>query len=145
MAFSAVAILLWPTMAFYAVAILLWLTMAFYAVLQILQIPYIFYRFYGICRVLSFYCIFMDTDRPHRPHTPPYTSASDATRDERLQVQTLRDIGWSYSRICKQLNLTRHQIAYTATHRATPKKRKGRPPALNQEELNRIIEWICAS
>jgi transposase len=90
----------------------------------------------------------MDTERPHRPHrphTPPHTSASDATRDKRLQVQTLRDIGWSYSRICKQLDLTRHQITYAATHRATPKKRKRRPPALNQEELNRIIEWICAS
>jgi Transposase len=25
------------------------------------------------------------------------------------------------------------------------KNAEGRPPALNQEELNRIIEWICAS
>jgi transposase len=87
----------------------------------------------------------MDTDRPHRPHTPPHTSASDATRDERLQVQTLRDIGWSYSQIRKQLDLTRNQIAYAATHRLTPKKRKGRPPMLSQEEINYIIEWICAS
>jgi IS30 family transposase len=39
------------------------------------------------------------------------TSAGDATRDERLQVQTLHRAGLSYSQIQEQLNLTPHQIA----------------------------------
>jgi hypothetical protein len=73
----------------------------------------------------------MDTDRPYRPYTPPHISASDTTRDERLQVQTLRDIKWSYSQIRKQLDLIRYQIAYAATHRLTPKKYKGRRSMLS--------------
>jgi hypothetical protein len=32
-----------------------------------------------------------------RPRTPPHTSANDTTRDQRLQVQTLRDAGLTYA------------------------------------------------
>jgi transposase len=73
------------------------------------------------------------------------TSAGDAPRDERLQVQTLRRAGLSYSQIQEQLNLTPHQIAYAINHPTTPKKRKGRPSMLSQEEIDHIIHWVCAS
>jgi hypothetical protein len=67
------------------------------------------------------------------------TSAGDATRDERLQVQTLRRAGLSYSQIQEQLSLTPHQIAYAVNHPTTPKKRKGRPSMLSQEEIDHIL------
>jgi transposase len=73
------------------------------------------------------------------------TSAGDATRDERLQVQTLRRAGLSYSQIQEQLNLTPYQIAYAVNHPTTPKKRKGRPSMLSQEEIDHIIHWVYAT
>ncbi len=82
-------------------------------------------------------------DPPPNPPQTPHTRHS--TRDERLQVQTLRNAGLNYSQIRAQLGLTLHQIAYAVQHRITPKKRKGRPTILTQQEIDDIITWICAS
>jgi hypothetical protein len=73
----------------------------------------------------------MDTasNRPNRPHTPP-SAASDTTRDQRLQAQTLHDFGLTYTHIHEQLGLTLRQIQYAISHRITPKKRSGRPSRL---------------
>jgi transposase len=80
-----------------------------------------------------------------RPQTPLQALHSHTTRDERLQVQTLRDTGFNYSQISSQLNLTLHQVAYASNHRLTPKMRSGRPSTLTEEEVEEVIRWVCAS
>lgn len=71
---------------------------------------------------------------PTPPRTPPPPTApsisNETTRDQRIQVQTLRDIGFTYDQIHQQLGLTLHQIAYAINHQVTPQKRKGRPSKL---------------
>jgi hypothetical protein len=94
----------------------------------------------------------MDTangsDRPpstvDRPSTPPLAAVSDTTRDQRLQVQTLHDTGFTYTQIRERLGLTLRQVQYAVRHRVTPKKRPGRPGILTQEEVDHIITWVCA-
>lgn len=83
---------------------------------------------------------------PRTPPPPPTASISNyTTRDQRIQAQTLRNIGFTYEQIHQQLGLTLHQVAYAVNHRVTPQKRKGRPSVLTQEEVNQIIIWICES
>jgi hypothetical protein len=74
------------------------------------------------------------TNNSDRPQTPPNT-----TRDQRLQAQTLHDIGISYSRISEQLYLILRQVRYAINHRITPKKPSGGPSKLTQEEMDHII------
>ena len=94
---------------------------------------------------LAILSIVMDsTNSSNRPSTPPPPAVNDTTRDQRLQIQTLHDVGLSYTQIQKQLGLTLRQIQYAARHRITPKKRAGRPSTLTQEEVNEIINWVCA-
>jgi hypothetical protein len=45
-----------------------------------------------------------------RPSTPPIAAASDTTRDQRLQVQTLHDTGFTYTQIRERLGLTLRQV-----------------------------------
>jgi transposase len=90
----------------------------------------------------------MATNAPNRPQTPPepaLKTAPDTTRDQRLQIQTLRDAGFIYNQIREQIDVTLNQIQYALQHRITPQKRSGRPPFLAPEEVAEIIEWICAS
>jgi transposase len=84
---------------------------------------------------------------PEHPSTPPPApppTTSHTTRDQRLQAQTLHDIGLSYAQIRAHLGLTFRQISYAIRHRLTPQKRSGRPPVLTQEEVVEIIDWVCA-
>ena len=79
------------------------------------------------------------------PPPPPSTPTRDTTRDQRLQVQTLHDIGFTYTQIRKRLGLTLRQIQYAVRHRLTPKKKSGRPRVLTQEEIDTLIAWICTT
>jgi transposase len=80
---------------------------------------------------------------PPPPHSALKT-APDTTRDQRLQIQTLRTAGFTYSQIREQLgDVTLHQIAYAILHPLTPKKRKGKPSILTSEEVEEIITWVC--
>jgi hypothetical protein len=56
---------------------------------------------------------------PPPPSTPP-PRTSRTTRDQRLQAQTLRDVGFTYAQIREQLGLTFDQIQYAINHRITP-------------------------
>jgi hypothetical protein len=78
------------------------------------------------------------------PSTPPLAAVSDTTRDQRLQVPTLHDTGFTYTQIRERLGLTFRQVQYAVRHRVTPKKRSGRPSILTQEEVDHIIMWVCA-
>ena len=65
---------------------------------------------------------------PEHSSTPPLApppTTSHTTRDQRLQAQTLHNIGLSYAQIRAHLGLTFHQIAYAIQHRLTPQKRSG--------------------
>jgi transposase len=70
----------------------------------------------------------------------------DLTRDQRLQVRTLRDIGWTYSRIASHLNCTERQIQTACTsEQTTPKKRDGRPTLLSNEQREELVVFVCNS
>ena len=67
-------------------------------------------------------------------------------RDDRLRILTLRDTGLSYSAISNQLHVSYRQVQYTCrTQQATPKKPKGQPPKLSEEQMDDIIAWISTS
>ena len=71
--------------------------------------------------------------------------AKATTRDTRIKVQTLRDIGWKYQAIATELDLTLRQVQYTVNHPPTPAKRSGRPSGITPDELEAIIEWVTHS
>lgn len=73
------------------------------------------------------------------PPSAPSTPVRDTTRDQRLQVQTLHDVGFTYTQIREKLGLTLRQIQYAVQHRLTPKKRSGRPGLLTQEEIDTLV------
>ena len=64
-------------------------------------------------------------------------------RDERLRIQTLRDVGFKYKQIQEALGYSYRQIqgAYLAS-RPTPKKRSGRPPVLSEKKVDEIELFI---
>lgn len=59
-------------------------------VAAVLRYSTLFYRLYRFYKIFPFYCIIRDTNRLSRPHTPS-TNAHFIGRDQRLQIQTLRD------------------------------------------------------
>ena len=71
--------------------------------------------------------------------------AKATTRDTRIKVQTLRDIGWKYQAIATELDLTLRQVQYAVNHPLTPAKRSGRPSGITHDELEAIIEWVIHS
>jgi transposase len=81
---------------------------------------------------------------PAEPGTPTRKRLS---RDERIRILTLRDIGWKYKDIAKQLGHSERAVQYTCEkHQATPQHRKaGRPPKLNKEEVDRLEEYVLQS
>jgi hypothetical protein len=60
------------------------------------------------------------------PSTPP-PRTHQTTRDQRLQVQTLRDAGLTYNEIHQQLDLMFCQIQHAISHRVTLKSVKDDP------------------
>ena len=82
------------------------------------------------------------------PSTPPIQRFKnpDLTRDERLQVQTLRNAGFSYDQIVQQLGFTYNQVGHACrAPNATLKKRSGRPGLLNAEQTEELIFFVTSS
>lgn len=91
------------------------------------------------------------------PHTPPPTQdrvylrtpkrhwRKQLTRDQRLQVQTLRDVGWRYSDIAAHLGFSWKQVEIACQSRVTPKKRKGRPSTITDEMRHELVAFVCQS
>jgi hypothetical protein len=82
------------------------------------------------------------------PPPPPATTRrhwQQTTRDQRLQIQALYTAGLKQQEIEHQLRISRNQVRYAIKHPATPSKKRGRHSQLSNEEIERIIEWVCAS
>jgi hypothetical protein len=68
------------------------------------------------------------------------------TRDQRLQVRTLRLAGHTYPFISNLLSISERQVAIVVTNeRVTPRKRTGRPPTLTSEEIDELEDFVRAS
>jgi transposase len=92
--------------------------------------------------------------RPYLPATAPpppppplqqRRRTQHTSRDQRLQVHTLHTIGLNQTQIAYQLNITRRQVQYAQNHPSTPSKRSGRRSKLTEQEVEHIIQWVCAS
>ena len=80
------------------------------------------------------------------PTTPPHQLHTTLTRDERIRVHTLHNIGLGYAEITKKLNFTYRQVHYAATHRVTPQfKNSGVKSFLNSESLQHLIDFVRTS
>ena len=78
------------------------------------------------------------------PSTP--TKQTEVSRDTRLKIQVLRDIGWKYSAIANQLKITIRQVQYACNTRPTPQKQLcGRKPTLDAESRQLLVSFVCAS
>ena len=82
-------------------------------------------------------------DRPQL-YIPRRAGWHPLTRDQKLQVQTLRRAGWKYSDIAVHLGLTYRQVEVTCHNRVTPKKRKGRP-SITDEMRQELVTYVCQS
>ena len=81
------------------------------------------------------------------PSTPPTRQKrQDLTRDQRLQVLTLRSAGWTYEKIANHLKITHRQVQTACqSEHPTPVKRKGRNPTLNPQQIEELITFVCSS
>ena len=74
------------------------------------------------------------------------TPKPNLDHDHWLQILTLQDASLTHTAISNQLHISVCQVQYTCqTQKATPKKPKGQPPKLSEEQMDDIITWICAS
>lgn len=89
-------------------------------------------------------CSYRHTWLVYTTKMPPIRQKQpDLSRDERLQVRTLRDIGWTYEHIANHLKITQRQVQNTCqAEQTTPKKRKGRDPSLSEEQIEELITFI---
>ncbi|EED16986.1 hypothetical protein TSTA_020440 [Talaromyces stipitatus ATCC 10500] len=77
------------------------------------------------------------------PSTPPHFQL---TRDERLQILTLRSVNMKYANIAKHLGVSicQVQLVCQAGH-PTPSKRSGRPLVMKDEEIDNPIRFFTSS
>ncbi len=68
--------------------------------------------------------------------------ARHASYEQRIQVHTLRNIGWGYKLIARQLGLTRGQVLYLSRRSAQPAARSGRPLILDSSQRRHVIDFI---
>lgn len=93
-------------------------------------------------------------DDPHdlnHPSNPPndlflesIRRSKNTSRDQRRDVQILHREDLNVAQIAEKQELTERHVRYAIHHPATPRKRPGRPPKATPEELEYLIELICA-
>ena len=67
------------------------------------------------------------------------------TRDQRIQVQILRNAGWKYSEIAEHLQVSYRQVEVSCQKQVTPKKRRGRPSVITDEMRQELVAYVCQS
>jgi transposase len=79
-----------------------------------------------------------------QPSTPPHHRY--LSRDERLQVQTLRLAGHTHRFIANLLGITERQVSYAiASEQVTPKRRDGRPRTLTKAQIDELEAYVRSS
>ena len=68
----------------------------------------------------------------------------DLTRDQRLEIHTLRELKWTYPKIATHLDISIRQAEYAAKQPLTPKK-KGRPPLLDTPKRKELVDFVISS
>jgi hypothetical protein len=66
-------------------------------------------------------------------------------RDQQRDIKLSYRLGFEPAVIAKQQGLTIHQVRYTLTQPAIPKKRAGRLPKLNYKQVDKLVEFVCIS
>ena len=74
--------------------------------------------------------------------TPIIPTKQRLSRDRRLQIRILREIGWTYSAIIRQYNITKNAVQYVYQNPPTPRKYINRPVQITEEEVTTIIEFV---
>ena len=98
----------------------------------------------SILFIILFILFSMTMESNALPSTP--TKQTEVSRDTRLKIQVLRDIGWKYSAIANQLKITIRQVQYACNTRPTPQKQLcGRKPTLDAESRQLLVSFVCAS
>jgi transposase len=79
--------------------------------------------------------------------TPSTPRRKRLTRDQRRDILLLRRRGDSYEQIARFLDVSFATVQYTCTSKkATPQHKKtGRPPALDSDEVDALIEFVKSS
>ena len=79
-----------------------------------------------------------------QPSTP--THSYHLSRDQSLQVKTLRLAGHTYQYIAKLLRITKRQVEWAATRsQVTPRHRAGRPRTLTDAQVDELEEYVRTS
>ncbi|KAF4975571.1 hypothetical protein FZEAL_7660 [Fusarium zealandicum] len=74
------------------------------------------------------------------------TMGYQITRDQRIQIRTLRDANWTYQRIATHLKVTHRQVQYAVSARSTsPLPRSGRPAGLTPDQIQQLVEYVISS
>ena len=81
---------------------------------------------------------------PASPTAP--RSRRQLPRDQRVQIYTLRGLGFTHLAIGNQLGITERRVQYALARQClTPKKRNGRPHASNAQQEVELEESVTSS
>jgi transposase len=78
-----------------------------------------------------------------RPSTP--VRQEDMTRDERIEAQVYRGLGWTYKQIAERMGKSPRQEQTACTSPATPKKKCGRPATITITMRQELVAFVRAS
>jgi len=70
------------------------------------------------------------------------TKRRQLTRDQRLQVKTLRDINWTYEQIAKHFGFSMRAVQYACTNPLDLKKKRGRASKISEEDVRRAMRFM---
>lgn len=82
---------------------------------------------------------------PLSRESTPISKSTWLSRDDRIRIQTMRDLGYSQYRIAEILGFTKDQIQYTYHSNLTPRKPSGQPSKLSPTQMDEIIDFITHS
>ncbi len=78
-----------------------------------------------------------------RPTTP--VRQTNMTRDERIEVQVYRGLGWTHKHIADRMGKTMRQVQRACVSPPTPKKKSGRPATITIAMRQELINFVSAS
>lgn len=77
---------------------------------------------------------------------PPSTPKSHLTRDDRIKINTLRSVGWTYEAIAAYMNCSQRQMQYTVSEsKVTLTKRAERSIVVCQQDVNTIVDFVTST